>query len=196
MASLKEISELVWRQIGTANDEARITLEEVDAAAILEYAWQMLQMAWKNKRDEGEYIVPSYLLREGELIVKDNKADISKLGILKGLPSEMWLQNIGGIGCGCNYVKTTLNMAQLMCEDDSLDDDTKTYYVIGEEINFPKGTHKDTLPIIYANDGSDLNSEDISIDESVGNLVRQALLASYLGKTTPKDVTNNSNPNE
>lgn len=195
MASLKEISELVWRQIGTANDEARITLEEVDAAAILEYAWQQLQMAWKNKRDDGEYVVPSYLLREGELKVKNNEADISGFGILKGLPSEMWLQNIGGIGCGCNYIKTTVNMAQLMCEDDSLDADTKTYYVIGERIKFPKGVHSEKLPIIYANDGTDLNSQDIIVDEAIGNLVRQALLASYLGKVTPKDDTNNSTPN-
>lgn len=192
--NLYEISELVWRQIGSANDEARTTLEEVDAAARVEYAWQMLQMTWRNRAQEGEWIVPSYLSREVEIEIKNNEADISNLPILNSLPSEMYIQQVGD-SCDCIYTKTTINLAQILCDEDSLPDHEKTYYLIGNKIRFPKGTHADTLPLIYANDGSDLNSKEVMIDDAVGNLVRQALLASYLGKVIPADVTNNSSPN-
>ena len=190
MTSLQAIAEDIWLQIGGGNDEARTQLEQVEQAAILEYAWQMLQMAWKNKRDEGEFVVPSYLSREAELKVVNNEADISKLPILKGLPSEQWLQQIGE--GKCIYTKTTINQAQLMVDDDGMPDDSKTYFVIGEKIRFPKGTHSDKLIMIYANDGSDLEGEFTFVDDAVGALVSERLLAKYLGKVANDDVTNNS----
>lgn len=196
MSSLKEIAELVQRQVSTANDESKLTVEEVEASAILEYAWQTLQMAWKEKRENGEYIIPSTLLREEELTVINGAADISELPILKALPSEMWLQNIGGIGNPCEYIKSTVNMAQLMTGDDSLPDNVRTYYVLGNKIRFPSGAHSKTVSVIYANDGSDLDADDVQCDEAIGALVRERLLQSYLGKVAPQDVTNNENPNQ
>ncbi len=193
--NLYAISELVWRQVTTDNDESKLTLEEVDLAVKLEYGWQMLQMNWRERRENGEYFIPSYLSREDDLNIKDNEASIKDLKILKALPSEMWLQQVG-VGCSCDYVKTTINQAQLMCDDESLPDGTRTYYVVGEKIKFPKGAHADIVPIIYASDGSDLDSLVVSVDEAIGALVRERVLASYLGKITPEDVTNNSNSNQ
>lgn len=194
MTSLQAIAEDIWLQIGGGNDEARTQLEQVEQAAIVEYAWQMLQMAWRDKRENGEYIVPSYLSREVELKVVNNEADISKLNILKGLPSEMWLQQIGDI-LGCTYTKTTINQSQLMADDDSMPDDSRTYFVIGEKIRFPKGTHSDKLPMIYANDGSDLDGKETFVDDAIGALVSERLMAKYFGKVAQEDVTNNSNGN-
>lgn len=193
--NLFEISELVWRQVTAANDETKLLLEEVDAAARLEYAWQMLQMTWRNRAQEGEWIVPSYLSRETELTIKNNEADISELPILNSLPSEMYIQSVGGI-CDCVYTKTTINNAQIFCDEDSLPENEKTYYLVGNKIKFPKGTHSDKLPLIYANDGSDLNTKEVSVDDAIGALVRQALLTSYLGRQIPEDASNNSNSNQ
>ena len=194
MTSLQAIAEDIWLQIGGGNDEARTQLEQVEQAAIIEYAWQMLQMAWRDKRENGEYIVPSYLSREVELKVVNNESDISKLNILKGLPSEMWLQQIGDIS-GCTYTKTTINQSQLMADDDSMPDDSRTYFVIGEKIRFPKGTHSDKLLMIYANDGSDLDGKETFVDDAIGALVSERLMAKYFGKVAVEDVTNNSNSN-
>lgn len=193
--NLFEISELVWRQVTGGNDETKLLLEEVDAAARLEYAWQMLQMAWRDKAQEGEWIVPSYLSREAELEIKNNEADISKLPILNSIPAEMYIQQVGGL-CDCVYTKTTINNAQLFCDDDSLPEGEKTYYILGNKIKFPKGAHAEKLPIIYANDGSDLDSKTVQIDDAIGALVRQSLLTSYLGKQVAQDVTNNSSSND
>ncbi len=194
MTSLQAIAEDIWLQIGGGNDEARTQLEQVEQAATIEYAWQMLQMAWRDKRENGEYTVPSYLSREVELKVVNNEADISKLNILKGFPSEMWLQQIGDVS-GCTYTKTTVNQAQLMADDDSMPDDSRTYLVIGEKIRFPRGTHSDKLPMIYANDGSDLDGKETFVDDAIAALVSERLLQKYLGKVVPEDVTNNSTAN-
>jgi hypothetical protein len=192
--SLQAIAEDVWLQIGGGTDESRIQLEQVIQNATNEYAWQMLQLAWREKRENGEYIIPSYLSRETILKVKNNEADISDLNILKGIQSEQWLQQIGDV-TGCVYTKTTINQAQLMADDDSLGEDARTYYVIGNKIRFPKGAHSEEVPMIYANDGSDLDSDEVIVDDAVGALVSERLLLKYLGKITPSDTTNNSNGN-
>lgn len=193
--NLFEISELVWRQVTGGNDETKLLLEEVDAAARLEYAWQMLQMAWRDKAQEGEWAIPSYISREAEVEVVNNEADISKLPVLNSIPAEMFIQQVGDL-CGCSYTKTTINNAQLFCDDDSLPENEKTYFLIGDKIKFPKGVYSEKVPIIYANDGSDLDSKTVQVDDAIGALVRQSLLNSYLGKQVAQDVTNNSNSND
>lgn len=193
--NLKEVANLAWLQIGGGTDESRVTLEEVIATARYEYAWQMLQLAWRERREEGTFYIPSYLAKEVELPIVNNQIDISKEPIMKGLPDERWLVNVGGIGCACEYVKSNINNAQVLCDDDSLGDMVKTYVVIGDKIVFPKGAHGSKLTIIYAHNGSSLDENEITIDDSIGGIVRQRLVEIYLGKTTPEDRTNNSNAN-
>lgn len=196
MANLKEIAEAAWLQIGGGTDESRITLEEVIATAKSEYAYQMLIYTWNLKDREGGYAIPGHLVVQSEpLKVKDNKIDISKLSILFSLPCELWLQNIGGLTCDCEYIKSTVNNSQLLCDDDSLPDGTRTFLVIGKEIHFPKGTHATELPIIYATSGVTDNEDVIEVDDAIGGIVRGRLIEIYLGKTTPEDKTNNTNPN-
>lgn len=196
MANLKETAELAYRQLfPNPGDETALDKEDFVSTAKTEYAYQMLLMAWKSKATEGEFIVPSYISREVEKDVVDNVMDISDLDILKSLPSEMWLQNIGGLNCGCKYVKTTINLTQLLCDDNSLPDDTKTYYVIGKKIKFPQGAHAKKLTLIYANNGSDLDADEIVIDDAMAGIVRTRLIEIYGGKTGVEDRTNNSNPN-
>ena len=191
--SIEKVGNLCWLQLGGGTDESRLTLGEVIATAKLEYAWQMLQLAWREKRDEGMISLPSYLAEQVELPVVNNEIDISKLKILKGIPDEQWLMNIGGLTCECQYVKSTINMTQLLCDDDS-SGDMKTYVVIGNKIVFPKGTHAKELSIIYANNGEDLNG-NITIDDAIGGIVRDRVIEIYRGKTMPEDKTNNSNSN-
>lgn len=196
MANLKETAELAYRQLfPNPGDETALDREDFVSTAKTEYAYQMLLMAWRNKSVDGEFIVPSYISREVEKEVVNNEMDISDLEILKSLPSEMWLQNVGGINCGCKYVKTTINLSQLLCDDDSMADDVKTYYVIGKKIKFPKGVHAKKLPIIYANNGSDLDADEIVVDDAMAGIVRTRLIEIYGGKTGAEDKTNNSNGN-
>ncbi len=197
MASLKAIAELTWRQIfPKGSDETRVTREEFLSTAKTEYAYQFWIKMKADKAEDGEFEIPSYLLSEDTLTVKNNEADISQLksagkAILQGLDQEMWLQNIGGLGCECIYVRTTVNTAQALCGDDSLPDDVKTYIVIGKKIKFPKGVHTNELPIIYANNGNTVNS-DIEVDDVVGAMVRRGLQELYGGKIGPEDKTNDS----
>lgn len=192
MSKLKEIAETSWRQVfPNPSDEAAVTVEEFITTAISEYAYQMLLMYWKEKREEGFFDIPSNLLSSTKLDVKDNRADISQLGIFRGFPSDIWLQNVGGIGCKCKYVKTTVNMAQLSCGDDSLPDEARTFLPLGQEIIFPQGVHENPITIVYTNMGENVDG-DIEIDDAIAAIVRTRLNEIYLGKIPKEDVTNNS----
>ncbi len=194
MANLLSIAELAWRQLfPDPSDETKVKKEEFIATAKLEYAYQLWIKLMADKREEGYFEVPSYLLSETELEVKDNVMDISSLKIMRGLPWETWLQNIGGIECKCKYVKSTLNLSQVLCDEDSLPDGDKTYYVVGKKIKFPKGVDQDKLPITYANSGENIDGY-IEVEDSLGGIVRRTLVEIYGGKVGSDDDTNNSNP--
>lgn len=195
MANLKEIAELAWLQLyPKPSDETAVTKEEFIATAKAEFAYQELLMAWKEKREEGYFNVPSYLSTEIELEVKDNEMDISALKILRSLPQEVWLQNIGGLDCKCKYVKSTINLTQLLGDDDSMGDNVRTYLVVRKTIKFPQGVHTSPLTIIYANSGEDVDGR-IEVDGAIAAIIRTRLIEIYGGKTGQEDETNNSNSN-
>lgn len=192
--NLLSIAELAWRQVfPNPGDESAITREEFIETAIGEYAYQMLLFYWKVIADEGYFIFPSNLLTEVSLPVVNNTIDLSGLKVFRGLPSDLWLQNVGGIGCECEYVKSSINMSQLLCDDDAAPDDTRTYIPIGKQLKFPQGTHTTPLTIIYANQGEGLDADTIEVDDAIGAIVRVRLIEIYAGKTGKEDTTNNSN---
>ncbi len=191
--SLNEIAELSFRQVfPNPGDETRIKKEEFISTARSIYAFEMWKMQMAEKALEGWFNIPSYLMTEETLDVVNNEIDISKLKILRSLTGDVWLQNIGGLTCECEYVRSTVNHTMLLCDDDSLPE--RTYIVVGNKIKFPKGVHTDKLPIIYANNGSKVD-ENIEIDDAVAGIVRVRLVELYLGKTGVDDRTNNSNSN-
>lgn len=192
MANLLEIAELAWGQIFPhPTDETAVTKEEFITTAKIQYPLQMWVHARNTKNEEGSFEVPSNILVQSDpLPVKDNKIDISKLSIMRGLPNEIWLQNIGGLLCKCKYVKSTLNHSQIFEDiDDGLGDDAKTYYVLGNEIVFPKGTHANALPIIYANNGVE-NDGLYEVDDVIGALIQQQLILIYTNKIGKEDKNN------
>lgn len=192
--NLKEVADLSWNQIFPSGSvQTAIPKESFIRTAYAEFAYQKLLMYWKTRAEEGYFEVDSYLLTEVEKEVINNEIDISDLKYFKSLPMEIWLQNLGGI-CDCKYVKSTVNLSQLLCDDDSMDDAVKPYYPLGKKIVFPKGTHKNKLTIVYANMGEDLN-DNIEVEESIGALIRVRLNEIYLGKVPPTDETNNLNSN-
>jgi hypothetical protein len=193
--NLKEVAELSWEQIfPQGSDETSIPKESFIRTAYSEFAF-LTWMAYLNeKNQEGYAETPSYLLTEVEKDVTNNEMDISDLKYFKSLPQEVWLQKIGEVGCKCKYVKSTVNLNQLLCDDDSLDDLTKTYYVLGKKIKFPQGTHKTPLTLTYASMGED-SFGVIEVDEGISSQIRDKLNSIYLGKVSSADVTNNSNPN-
>ncbi len=194
MANLNEVCELAFHQVyPTPSDETSIQKEEFIRTGIGEYAYQMLLFYWNQKRMEGYAEVPSYLLTEVEKDVINDEVDISDLKVMRSLPNDFWLQKVGNEKCGCNYVKSTINLTQLLCDDDSLGDE-KTFYLVGNKIRFPKGVLSDKVPIIYASSGVDIDGR-IEIDDGMASLIRQRLLDIYLGKIAPQDSTNNSNSN-
>ena len=193
MASLNEIGNLIWLQISpVGTDESAISKEEIITSCKVQYALAMWTMARNTKNQDGEWEVPSNILAQSEpLPVINNEIDISGLSILRGLPNEMWLQKIGSLTCECDYIKTTINKAQIFCDvEDGLSDLTKTYYVIGKKIYFPKGVHADKLPILYAKDGEDIEGE-FEVDDVVGAIIQQQVLAMYLGRIGQEDKNNN-----
>lgn len=191
--NLKEMADLYWSKIFPAGSKAPIPKEAFIRMAYAEFSYFSWLAYLNEKNQEGYAEVPSYLTTEIELDVVNNVMDISGLKTLKSLPQDVWLQQIGGI-CECSYVKSTTNLTQLMCEDDSLPDTTKTYLIQGKKIKFPKGVHKSPLPITYANTGEDLNGS-IEVDEAIASLIGRRLDEIYLGKVPPTDTTNQLNPN-
>lgn len=197
MASLNEIAELSWNIVfPKPSDDVSITREEFITTAKTQYALQMWVMAKNEKNQEGVFNVPSNILAQSDpLPVVNNEIDISGLNILKGLPAEIWLQNIGGLTCDCQYIKSNVNLSQLLCDDDSLPPESKTYLVIGEKIKFPQGTHANKLPIIYAIDGSNMEG-DFPVDDVVGAIIQQKLLEIYApGRMGLEDKQNDGKPN-
>ncbi len=192
MANLLSIAELAWNQLfPNSGDDAKIRVEEFIASAKSEYAYQVW-LKMKAEKAEGEFEVPSWMLSTAMLEVVDDVMDISSLKVLRGLDSsELWLQNIGGIGCKCRYIKSTVNRAQLLCDDDSLPDDARTFIPIDKQIEFPRGVHTSPLPIIYINNGEKVDGK-IEIDDVLGGLVRRGLLELYAGKTDKEDKTTNA----
>lgn len=191
---IREVAELSWRKIfPQGGTNTAVSKEEFQRVAITEFAMQTLLMAWKD-RAEDYYEVPPYLLSEVEKDVVNNEMDISDLKYFKSLPMQTWLVNIGGFDCHCKYIKSTANLTQLLCNDDSLDDDARPYFVLGKKIVFPKGAHKTPLKIVYANIGEGIDGS-IECDEAIAALVLEKLDALYLGKVAPVDVTNNNNSN-
>lgn len=193
--NLLESCELAWRQLfPDGSDETKIKKEEFIATGRGEYAYQLWLKMMAEKREEGAFSVPSYLLSEAELeIVANNIMDISGLKIMRSIPWETWLVAIGEIDCKCKYVKSTLNLAQVLCDDDSLDDNDKTYYVVGKKIKFPRGVHKSPLQITYANSGENIDG-NIEVEDSLAGIVRRTLIEIYGGKIGVTDKTNNTNP--
>jgi hypothetical protein len=193
MADLKSIAELAWRQLyPNPSDETKISKEEFLATAKTEYAYQLWKLSKEEKREEGEFQMPSYLITESDpLPVVENAIDVSGLKILRGL--DTWLQNVGGLNCDCRYVKTTINHAQIFCGDDSMGDDVRTFLEVGNRIVFPQGTHEKEIRIMYANNGEEVDDK-ILIDDTIGGVVRNRLIEIYGGKVGAEDKTNNSNP--
>lgn len=193
--NLKEIAELAHSQTFPKNGgRASIDVVEFERTAINEWAYQTLLAAYNEKKLEGYFEVPSYLLTEVEKDVVDNEIDISDLKYFKSLPQEVWLQQIGEMNCDCHYVKSTINLNQLLCGDDSLPDTDKTYYVVGKKIKFPNGTHKTPLQITFANMGES-SPNTIEVDEAIGAMIRERLNNLYIGRIQLADVSNNNNPN-
>lgn len=196
MANLLSIAEQAWKQLfpeGTSN--SAITKEEFVATAKSEYAFQLWRKIKEDRREYGFRDIPSYLLSEVTLDVKDNEIDISGLKIMRSIDQELWLQNVSGdLTCGCKYIKTTLSMYKTLCDDDSIGD-AYLYYPLGKTIKLPIGSHSDKLNVTYANNGQEIDEKVIEVDDAIGGIVRRTLIEIYAGKVGQKDDTNNGTPN-
>lgn len=194
MANLLEAAELAWRQIYPDPSSSPLNKrEEFIASARHMFAHELILKYYREKADEGYAEIPSLLLNEQEFDVVNNEIDLSGLEALHGIPGDMWLQNVGGIGC-CRYVKTSLNLVQALCDDDSTCD-AKIFYPVGKKIKFPQGAGSDKVKVTYAGIGEKING-NLEIDSQIAGLIRVRLIELYGGKVGKSDVTNDGNPNE
>jgi len=192
--NLLSTAELAWRQLfPNPSDEATVEKEEFIETAKLEYALQVWVLSKNEKKQEGVFDIPSILLSTATLPVKDNMIDLTGLEVLRSLSGDSWLQNIGGLTCSCRYVKSNINQRQLLCDDDSLPDDSRLFFISGNRVLFPRGTHAEELEITYANKGLEINEEELEIDDAIASIIRNRLVEIYGGKIGKEDVTNNSN---
>lgn len=193
MADLLEICQEVYNEaFPNATAQTSVKVDHVIVAGKARYAFEMWLRSKNSAREDGMWEVPSELLRESDIEVKNNEADISALNIFRSFEGDVWVQNIGGINCECSYVRHSVNLSQILCDDEYLGN-SRSYIPMGKKIKFPNGTHLKTLPIIYASNGEDLENE-IEIDDGIAALVSDYLWKRFTGRL-PEDRSNDSNSN-
>lgn len=192
--NLKSICQVAYDTIyPNAGATTSVKVEHFIEVGLVRYAFEMWLVSKELKRSEGEWDIPETLFREAELTVDDNNhADISSLKIFSSPEGRYWIGRLGDFDCDCGYIRHTVNMANMLC-DDEYDGNKKTYIVFGKKIRFPKGVHTKTIPIIYASNGNDVDDE-IEIDDAIAGRVEEYLWKRFTGKL-PEDRTLNSNSN-
>lgn len=195
MANLLSIAEQAWRQMfPNPNDETSVKREEVIATAKTEFAFQLWMKLKQDKREYGYCEVPSYLLSEALLPVKEDEIDISGLKIMRAIDQELWFQGISEADCECEYIKTTWNNYKTLCDDDSIGS-ARLVYPLGKKLKFPLGAHKKELTVVYANNGQGIDENVIEVDDAIAGMVRRSLIEIYASKIGVQDDTNNATPN-
>lgn len=193
MPSIQSVAELYWRALyPNPGDEVKIRKEQVIADAKNEYAYQVWLISKADKREHGEFEVPSNLLREAEIEVLGKSADISGLSIIRGLDFDMWFQGIKSDDCLCTYVKTSHNHYKALCDDDSIGSKRRVY-PLGKKLMFPDGAHQKKLTLVYVSGGENIDGL-IEIDEKMAGVIRRSLNDLYGKNVGIVDETNNSNP--
>ena len=193
MANLKSIAQVSYDQMyPNATAQTSIKVEHFIEAAKSRYAWELWRISKEEKRNEGEWDIPSSLLRKATIEIKDNAADISALKIFRGFEGDTWISSIGGFDTDCSYTRQTVNISRMLLDDEYLGN-SKPYTVIGKSIEFPRGAHRKSESIVYASNGEDLD-DAIEVDDVAGELVGIYLVQRFSGKM-PEDRTSNSNSN-
>lgn len=195
MADLKEIAEVAYAQIypNAGTSAPSVKREHFLSVARTRYAFEMYLLSKELSRSEGLFEIPTALLREADLAIVDDEADISSLKIFRSFEGDHWIGAVGGFACGCEYIKYSVNLNNILGCDSEYKGNKRSYTVVGNKIKFPDGTHSKTVPIIYASNGTDLN-DGILVDDAVADRVSEYLWKRYSGRI-PEDRTNNSNSN-
>lgn len=194
MPTLNEVCELVWRKVvpnGSAQSDTK--RDEIIATGQLQYASSMWIRSKELEASDGYFEIPAGLLTEKEFPVNDNMIDLTDEPVLNSLGSNGWLQDVGGVGCDCKYIKSSLNEEKILKGDDSIGN-ARTFFPVGKKIMFPRGTHNSKLKVTYVNNGSGLDADEIMIDEYVGAKVMDKLMQLY-GPHIPADHSADSNSN-
>lgn len=193
MADLKSIAQVNYDIIyPNATAQNAVKVEHFIEEAKSRYAWELFRISHEMKRAEGEWDIPSAILREANLTVVDNAADISSLNIFRSFEGDTWIQSIGGLESDCAYIRQTINISRMLLDDEYLGN-SKPYTVVGNSIKFPRGANGKTIPIIYASNGSDLEDE-ILVDDAIGALISEYIYKKFSGKL-PADRSADSNEN-
>lgn len=181
MSDLKTIAQIAYdRLFPNANAQTPQKIEHFIEKAKIELAYQMWLISKQEKAADGEWEVPSTLLRIADLDIVDGQADLSGVAIFRSLQNGTWIQSIGGNGC--NYQRRSANLNQILTDDD-YDGNDKPYFEISDKLVFPKGAHGKTVQIIYASNGEDLD-ENIRVDDAIGGLLLNSLVQFY-GQPVP-----------
>lgn len=187
MASLKSIAQVNYDTVyPNASVQTSVKVEHFIEEAKIRYAWEQWRLSKELKRAEGEWEVPSVLLRDADLPIENDVADLSTLNIFRSFDGDVWLANVGGIVSDCNYIRLTVANKGILLDDEYLGN-SKPYIISGNQIKFPKGAHKKTIPITYASNGGDVD-EDIDVDDAIAALVSEYLYKRFSGKL-PEDRT-------
>lgn len=175
-------------------DEVKISLEDFIESAKLRFAYRTWERNRLNKNMGDGNTIDSSLLAPTKIKVKKSRASISHISPMRGLEADMWIQRIGGVSCGGKeFSVMTENQYKLLCDDDSRMDCDSAVIVEGNVLFFPDGLKDMELDLIYATDGTEMDSE-IEIDNSIGAVVQSDLISLYV-RTPQEDKSNNSNGN-
>lgn len=192
MAELKELAQSVYDQcFPNASIQTSIKVDHVLVEAKARLAYEMWLQAKIEEREDGFWEVPTPLLREAEIEIKNNEADISSLKVFRSFKGDTWIQSVGD--CDCPYMKMSLNVSKMLCGDDEYIGNSRPFVVVGKKLKFPKGAHSKSLPIVYASNGDDVE-DDMEVDDSLAALVSDYLWKRFTNRL-PEDRSNDSNTN-
>lgn len=191
--NLLSICQVVYDEVfPNATAQTSVKREHVIETGKGRYAYEMWLQQKNAQNLDGGWDIPSVLLREAELIVANNEADISDLKVFRSFEGDIWM-NISVFDSDCEYSRHSVNMHKILNDDEYLGN-SKPYVIIGKKIKFPKGAHSNKVPIVYASNGEDLD-DNIEVDDAIGALVSDYLWKRYTNRL-PEDRSNDSNTNK
>lgn len=193
--TIEKVAEIVYLRVNPKGGADAPNLKgEYIAAAKLMFAKRMYFLSKEQRREDGEFIVPSYLIaRQPIKVLNGSSSDWSELKVMKGMGGDNWLMSLDSEKTDCppEYAKFSINTYKTVTDGQM--GNLIPYYPLGKQIIFPKGTEDKNVFVTYVSDGSAMSGDTEIPDDVAGDLILD--LYNFYTDKSPEDKSNNNNPN-